>query len=178
LFHVRHVAPGVIAAASPEAPSPGVPVELQFGCEGHLELYLNGSLLAKRDGWIETGVVEAYAKPGANTVAVKVTSKAAQPGVVGMIRVGGVVHVTRPDAWSLVPCPKDVPAPWLLDPKQGGERAAIGDMGGFGDEPWHRMSGAFAGTKARWLWADRLQTPQDSEWWLLRRNFDVAAPKP
>jgi hypothetical protein len=149
----------------------GIPIELLFACDGQAEVFLNGRPVASSRGWGENGRVEVYGEKGLNVVTVRMSSKTARPGVIGMIRAGNQVIAGTSPEWVAAPCPAAVPAEWLTDPAaQLPETVRLADVGGFGQGPWTHMPAEFAGTDARWIWPDAGGTQGD---FLLRRVIEL-----
>jgi len=174
LFRVRRVDAetfGRLVDAAEAPPGTGRAVELEFGCDGECEVYLNGKLTHRHTGWDESPQVEVYSDRAENVLAVKARSGADRPGLIGVIRVGGRTVVTQPGDWTVVPATETVPADWLVNPEKGMDPAArLVDLGGFGAPPWNHTPADYAGTPARWIWAE---TPEKSprQWWLFRCRF-------
>jgi len=176
LFRVRRVDAEAFKrladAASPE-PKRGRPVELEFGCDGDFEMFLNGRRVSRHRGWGECPEVTAYTRRTSNVLAIKAHSKAKRPGLIGMIRAGGRRHVTRLDGWSVVRVPDKLPAEWLVDLDKGpAEGAKVIDQGAFGVPPWNHVAAEIMNSTARWIWAQDSRDDKQGGW-LFRYRFDL-----
>jgi hypothetical protein len=150
-----------------------VPIEIVMSCDGSYELYLNGRQLAVGQSWVEGRCIDAYVPPGRNVLCVKVRSKSAHPGLMGKIELPqGHRVVTNARDWEAALWPE---TGRVSDLDSSGELVGLRDLGGFGVAPWKQMSGAYAGTGARWIWPEEPQ-PGHAAAWLVRTVFDVEAP--
>ncbi len=171
IFRMRRVDPHEfekLAAAAAPTPKAGVPLELEFGCDGECEVYLNGRLSHRYGGTDESIQAEVYSDRDDNIVAVRARSKSKRPGLIGAVRIAGRTYVTEPEGWAVVPAGENTPAEWLTDPSKGSDKAVkLVDLGGWGAPPWKHTPADYAGTDARWVWPE---VPADSagQWWLFR----------
>jgi hypothetical protein len=174
LFDVRRIGPREfrqLQESAQPASDPGTPLELNVGCDGLAEVYLNGREVTHTRSWVENPSFEAFSNKEANILALKVLGDKPQPGVIATLRAGGHPHVTGKGKWSAVPCGAEPDKQWLTDPGKGVEKAVeISDLGGFGVAPWKQMPAGYAGSGARWIWP-KPSVPK--QWWLLRYEFRI-----
>jgi hypothetical protein len=176
LFRVRRVDAeefDKLAAAAAPMPRPGTALELEFGCDGECQVFLNGERTHEHAGTDESPQVEVYSHRQGNVVAVVARGRSQRPVLIGAIRVGGRTLLTRLEDWTVVPVSEKVPADWLTDPLKGSDQAVkLLDLGGFGAAPWNHVPADYAGSAARWISPETTNKSADQRW-LFRCRFTV-----
>ena len=174
LFKVRRVERATfdeLAGNAANYPQPGPPVTFTFTCDGEFQLLLNGRDIAHGAGANAEQIHEAYASRGANVLTVRVRSKAARPGLIGVIRVAEKLHVTDTANWVASGNAASQPAEWMTDPKADvPKRLKLDDLGAWGCDPWKHVTAQYAGTGAHWVWPADYKSPA---WYAVRYVFTI-----
>jgi hypothetical protein len=176
LFAAKRIDPNSFQQLSHQAvpaPEMGTPAEIMMGCDGDYEIYLNGEMVFQNTGWGSSPRVSVYTHQKKNVLVVKAQSKANRPALIGTIQTGNKILATHPDQVSVLPCPKEIPPSWLINPKQWQQKVDVTDLGGYGDGPWQHFPAQFAGTEARWIWPEQIQSPSDHIGWLFCFVFEI-----
>jgi len=180
LFRARRVDDGAfkkLAEKARPAVKPGTPVELELGCDGHFDAYLNGKLVARRSGCGECPQIDVYSKQASNVLAIKAWSKAKRPALIGLIRAAGRQHATSVKGWSVTRVGDKVPGTLLTDLEKGlSDDVKVVDVGPFGMPPWNHIAAEFMHSGARWIWAEGKSDPAKPAW-LFRYRFDLPGNK-
>lgn len=172
LFEIEPLAAGTFASprktAAPLMRNRAPRLELQFASSGSYRIYLNETEVLHGAGFQESPCVEVFGKVGQNSVAVWTQGAAPRPGVIGLVGVNGRYDGTKNAGWTARRCDQEpTPNTW----KHEGGSPLLETIGAFGSQPWEYFPAAFAGSNARWIWPQDVETNSK---WLFIRQIDLS----
>ena len=163
-------------SASSPMPERGCYLELEFGCQGTCDLYVNGRKVRRQQGYHEAAQAELFVPPGPQRVEILLHSEGSGVSkLIGTVRSEeGLIAVTGQNEASLLSVNEGALPLYFEDPERvesaPGQLSILGDLG---DKPWGWHPGELMGAGARWIGPEA--PPEKGNVWVVRFDFEVVS---